>query len=118
MEVDSRKGEAKADFKHQDILIEVNAVFLHHPSLFTQTQEVLNKAIVSISELRTDVEEIKWENMRRSVGMCVNLYCHALADIRYSDAWCIPPGDYHVYGTASKACRHATARTFPNRRTI
>jgi hypothetical protein len=41
------------------------------------------------------------------------LYCHALANIRYSDAWCIPPGDYHVYGTASKACRHATARTFP-----
>ncbi|KAF8192522.1 hypothetical protein BJ912DRAFT_962250 [Pholiota molesta] len=51
MELDSRKNEAKADLKQQDISIE----------------ELLNKAIVSVSDLRTDVEEIKWENMRRAV---------------------------------------------------
>jgi len=51
MELDTRKNEARADLKQQDLLIE----------------EVLNKSIVAISDLRTDVEEIKWENMRRSV---------------------------------------------------
>jgi len=53
MELDSRKNETKSDFKQQDILIE----------------SLLNKAIVSLSDLRTDVEEIKWENMRKSVVM-------------------------------------------------
>ncbi|KAJ7744512.1 hypothetical protein DFH07DRAFT_749425 [Mycena maculata] len=51
MELDSRKNEAKSDFKQQDIAIE----------------ELLNKAVVNISDLRTDVEEIKWDNMRRAV---------------------------------------------------
>lgn len=51
MELDSRKNEAKADLKQQDISIE----------------ELLNKAIVSVSDLRTDVEEIKWDNMRKAV---------------------------------------------------
>ncbi|KAJ7638748.1 hypothetical protein FB45DRAFT_903718 [Roridomyces roridus] len=51
MEVDSRKNEVKSDFKRHDIA----------------TEELLNKAIVNISELRTDVEEIKWHNMRRAV---------------------------------------------------
>jgi len=51
MELDSRKNEAKADLKQQDISIET----------------LLNKAIVNISDLRTDVEEIKWDNMRKAV---------------------------------------------------
>jgi len=51
MELDSRKNEAKSEFKQQDISIE----------------ELLNKAVVNISDLRTDVEEIKWDNMRRAV---------------------------------------------------
>ncbi|KAJ6614315.1 hypothetical protein B0H10DRAFT_1803857 [Mycena sp. CBHHK59/15] len=51
MELDSRKNEAKSEFKQQDIAIE----------------ELLNKAVVNISDLRTDVEEIKWDNMRRAV---------------------------------------------------
>lgn len=51
MELDSRKNEAKADLKQQDIAIE----------------ELLNKSIVDISDLRTVVEENKWENMRRAV---------------------------------------------------
>ncbi|KAJ3572462.1 hypothetical protein NP233_g3062 [Leucocoprinus birnbaumii] len=51
MELDSRKNEAKADLKQQDIAIE----------------ELLNKWLVDISDLRTVVEENKWENMRRAV---------------------------------------------------
>ncbi|KAJ6599135.1 hypothetical protein DFH09DRAFT_902942 [Mycena vulgaris] len=51
MELDSRKNEAKSEFKQHDISIE----------------ELMNKAIVNISDLRTDVEEIKWDNMRRAV---------------------------------------------------
>ncbi|KAF5322479.1 hypothetical protein D9619_000421 [Psilocybe cf. subviscida] len=51
MELDSRKNEVKADFKRQDITIE----------------ELLNKAIINVSDLRTDVEEIKWDNMRKTV---------------------------------------------------
>ncbi|KAJ6515966.1 hypothetical protein C8R45DRAFT_810511 [Mycena sanguinolenta] len=51
IELDSRKNEAKTEFKRQDIAIE----------------ELLNKAVVSVSDLRTDVEEIKWHNMRRAV---------------------------------------------------
>ncbi|KAG6857368.1 hypothetical protein H0H87_005671 [Tephrocybe sp. NHM501043] len=53
MDVDSRKNETKSDHKQRDIAIEL--------------QEILNKVIVSVSDLRTDVEEIKWENMRRAV---------------------------------------------------
>ncbi|RDB22791.1 Uncharacterized protein C27B12.07 [Hypsizygus marmoreus] len=51
MDVDSRKNEAKSELKQQDIAIE----------------EILNKAIVSVSDLRTSVEEVKWENMRKAV---------------------------------------------------
>ncbi|KAF8231862.1 hypothetical protein L208DRAFT_1423366 [Tricholoma matsutake] len=51
MELDSRKNEARSDMKQQDIAIE----------------ELLNKAIVSINNLRTDVEENKWDNMRKAV---------------------------------------------------
>ncbi|KAG6813476.1 hypothetical protein H0H92_010501 [Tricholoma furcatifolium] len=51
MDVNSRKNETKADHKQRDISVE----------------ELLNKVIVSVSDLRTDVEEIKWENMRRAV---------------------------------------------------
>ncbi|KAF8640118.1 hypothetical protein AX17_001354 [Amanita inopinata Kibby_2008] len=51
MELESRKTEAKSELKSQDIAIE----------------ELLNKVIVNVSDLRTDVEEIKWENMRKTV---------------------------------------------------
>ncbi|KII94796.1 hypothetical protein PLICRDRAFT_97748 [Plicaturopsis crispa FD-325 SS-3] len=52
MELDSRKNEVRTDAKQQDIMIE----------------ELLNKAIVTIGDLRTDIEEVKWENMRKSVA--------------------------------------------------
>ncbi|KAJ4466522.1 hypothetical protein J3R30DRAFT_3719299 [Lentinula aciculospora] len=52
IDLDNRKNEVKDEFTRKDIIIE----------------ELLNKSIVSISDLRTDVEEVKWDNMRRAVG--------------------------------------------------
>ncbi|KAJ2931660.1 hypothetical protein H1R20_g5442, partial [Candolleomyces eurysporus] len=51
MELDTRKNEAKSDMKQMDISIE----------------ELLNRSIVTLSDLRTDVEEKKWQIMRIAV---------------------------------------------------
>ncbi|TRM68050.1 hypothetical protein BD626DRAFT_395568 [Schizophyllum amplum] len=51
MELDTRKNEARSQIKQQDIAIE----------------SLLNKTVVDCSDLRTLVEENKWENMRRTV---------------------------------------------------
>ncbi|KAF8812377.1 hypothetical protein BYT27DRAFT_7251912 [Phlegmacium glaucopus] len=71
MELDSRKNEAKADLKQQDINIEVAATSFLILAItqvgFFSLQTLLNKAIVDTSDLRTDVEEIKWDNMRKAV---------------------------------------------------
>lgn len=52
MDVDSRKNEARNESKRQDIAIE----------------EVLNKSLVTLYDLRSDMEEVKWDNMRKSVA--------------------------------------------------
>lgn len=51
MEVDSRKNEARTDLKSQDIMVE----------------ELLNKSTVSLGDLRTEIEKVKWDNMRQAV---------------------------------------------------
>lgn len=35
-------------------------------------QEILNKSLVSLYELRSDMEEVRWDNMRKSVGESFN----------------------------------------------
>ncbi|KAG6378803.1 hypothetical protein JVT61DRAFT_13080 [Boletus reticuloceps] len=52
MELGTRKNESKSDLKQQSIAIE----------------EVLNKAIVELGDLRANMEEVKWDNMRKAVG--------------------------------------------------
>ncbi|OAX43904.1 hypothetical protein K503DRAFT_18568 [Rhizopogon vinicolor AM-OR11-026] len=52
MELDTRKNESKAQLKQQTIAIE----------------EVLNKAIITLSDLRANMEEVKWDNMRQAVA--------------------------------------------------
>ncbi|EIW61726.1 uncharacterized protein TRAVEDRAFT_116349 [Trametes versicolor FP-101664 SS1] len=52
MDVDSRKNESKDDLKNIDLQIE----------------EVLSKALVTIGELKTQVEESRWEKMRAAVA--------------------------------------------------
>jgi len=51
MDVDSRKNEEKNDSKKRDIMME----------------EIMNKSLVTLYDLRSDMEEVRWENMRRSV---------------------------------------------------
>ncbi|CAL1702216.1 unnamed protein product [Somion occarium] len=52
MELDNRKNEARNDMKRQDI----------------QNEELLNKSLVTLGELRTMMEEARWDNMRNSVA--------------------------------------------------
>ncbi|KAH7887811.1 hypothetical protein F5I97DRAFT_895292 [Phlebopus sp. FC_14] len=52
MELDTRKNESKAELKRQSIAIE----------------EVLSKAIVELGDLRANMEEVKWDNMRKAVA--------------------------------------------------
>ncbi|KAK7695705.1 hypothetical protein QCA50_000341 [Cerrena zonata] len=52
MELDNRKNEARNDLKRQDI----------------QHEELLNKSLITIGELRTMMEEARWDNMRNSVA--------------------------------------------------
>ncbi|KZT12997.1 uncharacterized protein LAESUDRAFT_754027 [Laetiporus sulphureus 93-53] len=51
MELDSRKSEAKNDLKQFDI----------------QMEEVLNKYLVTLYDLRTEMEKARWDNLRNSV---------------------------------------------------
>ncbi|KAI9510464.1 hypothetical protein F5148DRAFT_949772, partial [Russula earlei] len=52
MDVDSRKNEEKGASKMVDLEIEA----------------LLNKSLVTLYDLRSDVEEVKWDNMRKSVA--------------------------------------------------
>jgi len=57
MEVDNRKNEARTDLKRQDITVE----------------ELMNKSIVSLGDLRTEMEKVKWDNMRQAV-VCLGMF--------------------------------------------
>jgi len=52
MDVDNRKNEEKGATKKVDLEIEA----------------LLNKSLVTLYDLRSDVEEVKWDNMRKSVA--------------------------------------------------
>ena len=74
MELGSRKNEAKNDIKRMDIQNEVKhpRISLNISPDFSDMivfQELLNKSLVSVGELRTLIEEVRWDNMRNSVGM-------------------------------------------------
>ncbi|KZT72581.1 hypothetical protein DAEQUDRAFT_663914 [Daedalea quercina L-15889] len=51
LDVDTRKNEAKNDLKRFDL----------------QVEEVLNKSLVTLYDLRSEVEDVRWNNMRNSV---------------------------------------------------
>ena len=70
MELDTRKNESKSDLKQQSIAIEVGLPVYprSRPHLAPREQEVLNKAIVELGDLRASMEEVKWDNMRKAVG--------------------------------------------------
>jgi len=52
MDVESRKNEEKGASKKVDLEIEA----------------LLNKSLVTVYDLRSGVEEVKWDNMRKSVA--------------------------------------------------
>ncbi|KAG9317542.1 hypothetical protein JVU11DRAFT_1748 [Chiua virens] len=52
MELDTRKNESKTDLKQKSIAIE----------------EVLNKTVIELGDLRARMEEVKWDNMRNAVA--------------------------------------------------
>lgn len=71
MELDNRKNEAKNDLKQMDISVEVRHLLskldpVKHSHI---AKEVLNKSLITLGELRTMMEEVRWDNMRKSVGM-------------------------------------------------
>lgn len=74
MDVDSRKNEARNESKRQDIAIEVSYLVISIQRTTIRIcsrarhQEVLNKSLVTLYDLRSDMEEVKWDNMRKSVG--------------------------------------------------
>ncbi|KAM5535626.1 hypothetical protein V8D89_010613 [Ganoderma adspersum] len=52
MDLDSRKSEARSELKRMDM----------------QVEEVLSRALITISELKTQVEESRWEKLKAAVG--------------------------------------------------
>ncbi|KZP32883.1 hypothetical protein FIBSPDRAFT_924892 [Athelia psychrophila] len=52
MDLHSRKNEANTDIRQSDIMIE----------------ELMNKTTIQMGDLRTEMESVKWDNMRKSVG--------------------------------------------------
>ena len=72
MDLDNRKNEAKSDLKQIDMQIEVRfSNFRFFPpfnSPCTHEQEVLSRSLIDIGELKTQVEESRWEKMKAAVG--------------------------------------------------
>lgn len=52
MEMDNHRNESRANMKAHDIRME----------------EVAHSALVKISDIRTEIEQAKWDNTRRGVG--------------------------------------------------
>lgn len=52
MEMDNHRNESRADMKRVDIRME----------------DVLHRTIVTIGDIRTEIEQAKWDNTRRGVG--------------------------------------------------
>ena len=72
MDLDNRKNEAKSDLKQIDMQIEVRFNDFHISFLFDNVcgreQEVLSRSLIEIGELKTQVEESRWEKMKAAVG--------------------------------------------------
>lgn len=82
MEVDNRHNEARADIKQQAIAIEARpgTLSLEH-LIHRSTQDVLNRAIIGLGDVRAEIERVKWDNMRRTVSKChssVSMRVHGL----------------------------------------
>ena len=72
MDLDNRKNEAKSDLKQIDMQIEVRfstfRFLLSFNNPRAHEQEVLSRNLIEIGELKTQVEESRWEKMKAAVG--------------------------------------------------
>jgi hypothetical protein len=78
----------------------------------------MNKAIVELSDLRTDMESVKWDNMRKSVGMCtISQLDHAWSHVNwfvvfsYSGTFGLPSRHSFDNGTASEGKAFPATKT-------
>ncbi|KAI6003919.1 hypothetical protein EDD15DRAFT_1255734 [Pisolithus albus] len=100
MELDTRKNESKAELKQRSMAIE----------------EVLNKSIVQLGDLRAKMEEVKWDNTRNAVGACISMLiplCCLLMDVIFeSRSQWFPPPHRHQYGAIPvQETTHTTTTT-------
>jgi hypothetical protein len=54
MEMDNYRNESRADIKRHDIRME----------------DVVHGTMIKVSDIRTEIEQAKWDNTRRGVGKC------------------------------------------------
>ena len=72
MDVESRKSDEKDASKKVDLEIEVRCIIRPelavHIYVCDNMQALLNRSLVDLYDMRSGVEEVKWDNMRKSVG--------------------------------------------------
>jgi len=84
MELDNRKNETKADVKRGDLSLE----------------ELHNKFTIALGEIRTEIEQAKWDNTRRGVAVIGTfvLLIVASMELRHLD----PPGSKRAQSNAQQ----------------
>lgn len=81
IELENRKADTRSEQKAYEIAIEVSVhqfdsgSFAQHPRARSLTdrplsrlQELNNKFTISLGDLRTDIEQYKWESTRKGIG--------------------------------------------------
>lgn len=68
MDMNNRKAETRTEIKGFDINIEVGFTFGHVGSRANYAQkEINNKFTISLGDLRTEIESVKWDATRRAI---------------------------------------------------
>lgn len=75
MDMNNRKNETRADAKVTDIAID----------------DISHKFTLTISDLRTEIEQAKWDNTRRGVGVILTLVLFTIVSMEFSSARSRPP---------------------------
>lgn len=68
MDMNNRKAETRTEIKGFDINIEVGFIFGHVGGRANYAQkEINNKFTISLGDLRTEIESVKWDATRRAI---------------------------------------------------
>lgn len=68
MDMNNRKAENRSDQKGYDIAIEVRSVVCMGATLTSRPQEINNKFTISLGDLKTEIEQAKWDATRRAIS--------------------------------------------------